>query len=53
MSDDLYISAGRLAGLIRAGLEVQAEVENYGEGTITVTGPVDLDELADFIREHA
>lgn len=50
---DLYISAGSLARLLRAALEVQADVENYGDGTVTITGPVDLDEVADFIREHA
>ncbi len=53
MSDDLYISAGRLAGLIRAGLEVQADVQpGSGEG-VDIVGPIDIDDLADFIREHA
>lgn len=39
----------RAAEIVRKGLEVQAEVENYGEDTVTITGPVDLHELAVYI----
>lgn len=35
--------------LIRKGLEDQAQVDNYGEGTVTITGPIDLDELANYV----
>ncbi|ASZ74817.1 hypothetical protein KHO57_gp087 [Mycobacterium phage Phabba] len=35
--------------LIRKGLEDQAQVDNYGEGTVTITGPIDLDELAEYV----
>ena len=42
-----------LAEIIREGLEAQAEVEHYGEGTVTITGPVDLDELAEYIESRS
>lgn len=40
----------RAAEIVREGLKAQAEVENYGEGTVTITGPVDLEELATYIH---
>jgi hypothetical protein len=36
----------RLVHILRTLLEDQAEVEDYGDNTVTITGPVDLDELA-------
>lgn len=38
-----------LADTLRRGLAGQADVEPYGDGTVTITGPVDLDELADHL----
>jgi hypothetical protein len=38
-----------LATALLTGLEDQAQVEAYGEGTVTITGPIDLEELADFV----
>ena len=35
--------------LLHEGLSEQADVEPYGEGTVTITGPIDLEALSLFI----
>jgi len=40
-----------LVAALRAGLAGNADVEPYGEGTVTITGPVDLEEVAQHLLE--
>lgn len=42
------MSYSKMTEWIREALSEQAEVEPYGEGTVTITGPIDLDEVAKY-----